>query len=379
MQTPSLWQVLWQALQDGETMAIATVVRSEGSTPRPAGASLLLRPHGAVVGAVSGGCVEADLLEAAAEVIASGRAQQRRYAAADSEDPFSIGLTCGGSLEVVIEPIDPGAAAPVLAALAAAIQADQPALLVSRAAGPQAWRLLSAQGATGSLGQPDLDAAADAAWLQIGADQTTTAGAEWPSRAWIDEHGLVMRLHQPRPPFWIIGAIDGAAALAQLARQLGFRVTVVDARATFATAERFPMADAVVCEWPDSWMAEQGIGNTTVIAVLTHDPKFDIPVLSIALRSPAAYVGAMGSRRTNEDRLQRLRQAGLGEAELRRLRAPIGLDLGGRSAEAMAVAIVAEIVMLRHGGTGLPLCERSGPIHPDAALSPSRPCSSSSA
>jgi len=321
---------------------------------------------------VSGGCVEADLLEAAAEVIASGRAQQRRYAAADSEDPFSIGLTCGGSLEVVIEPIDPGVAEPVLAALAAAIQADQHALLVSRAEGPQAWRLLSAQGATGSLGRPDLDAAADAAWRTIGADQATTAGAEWPSRAWIDD-GLVMRLHQPRPPFWIIGAIDGAAALAQLARQLGFRVTVVDARATFATPERFPMADAVVCEWPDSWMAEQVIHNATVIAVLTHDAKFDIPVLSIALRSRAAYVGAMGSRRTNEDRLQRLRQAGLGEAELRRLRAPIGLDLGGRSAEAMAVAIVAEIVMLRHGGTGLPLCERSGPIHPDAALSPARP------
>ena len=370
-----LWQELQQAVLAGETVALATVVQIEGSTPRPPGASLLLRADGAVVGAVSGGCVEADLLAAAADVIATGQPQQRRYAGVDSDDPFSIGLTCGGSLEVVIEAIGPGSDGnlPVLTALAAAIGRDQPALLVSRFDGQGGLRLLSPQGSTGSLGCASLDAAANRAWARLntapsGAPAAGVA-AEWPARAWLepaelpDVSPLVLRLHQPRPPFWIVGAIDSSAALAQLARQLGYRVTVVDARAPFATERRFPMADAVVCDWPDTWIASQTITADTVIAVLTHDPKFDIPVLSLALRSPAAYVGAMGSRRTNADRLERLRQAGLNGAEISRLRAPIGLDLGGRSAEAMALAILAEVVMLRQGGSGIPLCQSQQPIH----------------
>jgi len=385
MASTPLWQELLEAVQGGETVALATVVQIEGSTPRPPGASLLLRKDGAVVGAVSGGCVEGDLLEAAAEVIASGQPQRRRYAGIDSDDPFSIGLTCGGSLEVVIEAIGPlsgqgfdkgqqGSTATVLAALVAAIAQDQPTLLASRFDDQGGLRLLTANGATGDLGCTSLNASTDALWAQLqhsdspGANRQGTT-PEWPSQAWLhtteqpDQVPLVLRLHRPRPAFWIIGAIDSSAALAQLARQLGYRVTIVDAREPFATERRFPMADAVVCEWPDTWMERQAIHPDTVIAVLTHDPKFDIPTLCLALRSPAAYVGAMGSRRTNADRLVRLQQAGLNAAEISRLRAPIGLDLGGRSAEEMALAILAEVVMLSQGGSGQPLCSSLGPIH----------------
>ena len=225
----------------------------------------------------------------------------------------------------------------------------------------------------GSLGCACLDATANRVWEQLatGPSGARAAGvtAEWPARAWLEPavlpeaSPLVLRLHQPRPPFWIVGAIDSSAALAQLARQLGYRVTVVDARAPFTTERRFPMADAVVCEWPDAWIASQAITADTVIAVLTHDPKFDIPVLNLALRSPAAYVGAMGSRRTNAERLKRLREVGLKKEEISRLRAPIGLDLGGRSAEEMALAILAEVVMLRQGGSGIALCQSQKPIH----------------
>ncbi|MBM5799625.1 MAG: XshC-Cox1 family protein [Cyanobacteria bacterium K_DeepCast_35m_m2_023] len=386
MASMPLWQELLEAVQAGETVALATVVQIEGSTPRPPGASLLLRQGGAVVGAVSGGCVEADLLDAATAVITSGQPQRRRYGAVDSDDPFSIGLTCGGSLDVVIEAIgaasgrgateiDQESTASVLAALASAIAQDQTALLVSRFDGQAGLRLLTSMGTTaGCLGCASLNARADVLWTRLQANNqpaSTKAGTtpEWPSEAWLDpgeqpaQVPLVLRLHRPRPAFWIIGAIDSSAALAQLARQLGYRVTIVDAREPFATERRFPMADAVVCEWPDTWMEQQTIHPDTVIAVLTHDPKFDIPTLCLALRSPAAYVGAMGSRRTNADRLERLQQAGLKAAEIRRLRAPIGLDLGGRSAEEMALAILAEVVMLRQGGSGQPLCDSLGPIH----------------
>ena len=371
------WHELCQAVVSGETVALATVVLSTGSTPRAPGASLLLRPDGAVAGAVSGGCVEADLLETANEVISTGLPQLRHYAGIDTDDPFSIGLTCGGSLDVVIESFAPGSdpERAALEALVEAVSSDQPSLLVSRLDGFRGLRLWSPRGSSGTLGSISLDAAADAAWARvIDANQGSSPhgpnlSCEWPSRAWLEPtelpecSHLVLRLHQSRPPLWIIGAIDTSAALAELGRQLGYRVTVVDARLPFATLRRFPMADAVVCEWPDTWMARQTISADTVIAVLTHDPKFDIPALCLALRSPAAYVGAMGSRRTNADRLARLHEAGLSGEEIGRLRAPIGLDLGGRSAQEIAISILAEVVMLRNRGHGLPLCSNQGPIH----------------
>jgi xanthine dehydrogenase accessory factor len=161
----------------------------------------------------------------------------------------------------------------------------------------------------------------------------------------------------------VFGAIDFAAAVARAGKFLGYRVTVCDARPIFATNARFPDADEVVVDWPHRYLAKTPIDPRTVICVLTHDPKFDVPLLEVALRTPAGYIGAMGSRRTHDDRLARLREAGLTEDELARLRSPIGLDLGARTPEETAVSVAAELIQLRWGGSGQPLTDTSGRIH----------------
>lgn len=183
--------------------------------------------------------------------------------------------------------------------------------------------------------------------------------------------------HAPRPRMLVFGAIDFAAAVAQQGSFLGYRVTVCDARGVFATPARFPTADEVVVDWPHRYLAAQtqagAIDRRTVICVLTHDAKFDVPLLEVALRLDVGYVGAMGSRRTHEDRLARLREAGLTEAELERLASPIGLDLGARTPEETAVSIAAEIIARRWGGRGRPLSEVRGRIHHDDDGNPSAP------
>lgn len=162
----------------------------------------------------------------------------------------------------------------------------------------------------------------------------------------------------------VFGAIDYAAAVARIGAFLGYRVTVCDARPVFATPERFPAGVEVVVDWPHHYLSGTTTDARTVICVLTHDPKFDVPLLEEALRRPAAYIGAMGSRRTHDDRLERLRAAGVPEHELSRLRSPVGLDLGARTPEEVAVSVAAEIIALRWGGSGLPLTARGGAIHP---------------
>ena len=178
-----------------------------------------------------------------------------------------------------------------------------------------------------------------------------------------DELAVFVHSFAPPPRMLVFGAIDFAAAVARAGKFLGYRVTVCDARPIFATAARFPDADEVVVDWPHRFLARTPVDSRTVICVLTHDPKFDVPVLEVALRTPAGYIGAMGSRRTHEDRLDRLREAGLTEAELARLRSPIGLDLGARTPEETAVSVAAELIQLRWGGSGRPLTVTSGRIH----------------
>jgi xanthine dehydrogenase accessory factor len=178
-----------------------------------------------------------------------------------------------------------------------------------------------------------------------------------------DELGVFVQSFAPPPRMLVFGAIDFAAAVARAGKFLGYRVTVCDARPVFATAARFPDADEVVTDWPHRYLSGITVDERTVICVLTHDPKFDVPLLEVALRTPAAYIGAMGSRRTHEDRLDRLREAGMTEDELARLRSPIGLDLGARTPEETAVAIAAELIQLRWGGTGMPLTGTTGRIH----------------
>lgn len=216
----------------------------------------------------------------------------------------------------------------------------------------------------GSLGSHGLDAAvADDARGLLAQGQTSQRryGPDGERRA--DAVTVFVESFRPPPRMLVFGAIDYAAATASIGAFLGYRVTVCDAREVFATSARFPDADEVVVEWPHRYLARTDVDAQTVICVLTHDPKFDVPVLEVALRSPAGYVGAMGSRRTHADRLERLRDRGLSEDELARLRSPVGLDLGGRTPEETALAIAAEIVAERWGGTGRPLTELKGTIH----------------
>jgi xanthine dehydrogenase accessory factor len=165
---------------------------------------------------------------------------------------------------------------------------------------------------------------------------------------------------------FVFGAIDFSAALVRAAKMLGYTVTVCDARPVFATAKRFPEADHVVVDWPHRWLEQQEVDPRTVIAVLTHDPKFDVPALKVALATKAGYIGAMGSRRTHEDRVSRLREAGVSDVELARIHSPIGVDIGARTPEETAISICAEIVQHRWGGSGQSLTKTQGPIHPGA-------------
>jgi xanthine dehydrogenase accessory factor len=320
---------------------------------------------GEAVGSVSGGCVEGAVYEAAAEVLAGGPPVLETYGISD-ETAYSVGLTCGGVLDVLVQPVGPQQR-PVLTELLALLDRDEPVALATVTAGPAelgAQLLVTASGVRGGLGTEGLDAAVtdDArGMLAVGQTGTRHYGPRGERR--VDDVAVFVHAFTPPPRMLVFGATDFAAAVCRAGVFLGYRVTVCDARPVFATPRRFPDAHEVVCRWPHDYLAETAVDERTVIAVLTHDPKFDVPLLEVALRSPAGYVGAMGSRRTHEDRLGRLREVGLTEDELARLRSPIGLDLGARTPEETAISIAAEVVQHRWGGTGRPLGETEGPVH----------------
>ncbi len=360
---------IWEA---GETAGVGTVVRTFRSAPRPAGASMVVAPDGQVSGSVSGGCVEGAVYELANDVVRDGAPRLERYGISD-DDAFSVGLTCGGILDVFVEPVS-RSTFPELSAVADDIAGHRPvavATVISHI--DPDWvgrRLVVGPDATmGTFGSTRADAAVadDAAGLlAAGRSEVLTYGPDGQRR------GAGMQVfvasYAPRPRMLVFGAIDFAAALARQGSLLGYRVTVCDARPVFATRARFPTADEVVVEWPNRYLAAQHeageIDARTVVCVLTHDPKFDVPLLEVALRLPeVGYVGAMGSRRTHDDRLARLREAGLTESELTRLHSPIGLDLGARTPEETAVSIAAEIIARRWGGGGRPLTTTDGRIH----------------
>ena len=360
---------IWRA---GGTAGVGTVVRTFRSAPRPPGASMVVAPNGAVSGSVSGGCVEGAVYELATEVVNSGRPQLHRYGISD-DDAFAVGLTCGGIIDVFVEPVS-RTTYPQLGAVADDIAAHLPAAVATVIAHPDAeWvgrRLVIRPDAVdGSLGSPRADAAVsdDArGLLAAGRSEVLTYGPDGQRRG--EGMDVFVASYAPRPRMLVFGAIDFAAAVARQGSFLGYRVTVCDARPVFATPARFPTADEVVVDWPHRYLAAQAdagaIDGRTVICVLTHDPKFDVPLLEVALRLPeVAYVGAMGSRRTHDDRMERLRHAGLTDVELNRLASPIGLDLGARTPEETAVSIAAEIIAHRWGGAGRPLAEIGGPIH----------------
>ena len=362
---------IWRA---GGTAGVGTVVRTFSSAPRPPGASMVVAPDDTVSGSVSGGCVEGAVYELATEVMGTAVPVLQRYGVSDG-DAFAVGLTCGGIIDVFVEPISQ-ATFPELGVVADDIAAHRPAAVATVIAHPVAdWigrRLIVRRDEVqGSLGSARADAAVtdDArGLLAAGRSEVLTYGPDGQRRG--EGMEVFVASHAPRPRMLVFGAIDFAAAVAQQGAFLGYRVTVCDARPVFATPARFPTADEVVVEWPHRYLAAQAdagaIDARTVICVLTHDPKFDVPLLEVALRLPeVAYIGAMGSRRTHENRLDRLREAGLTDTEISRLASPIGLDLGARTPEETAVSIAAEIIARRWGGGGRPLAETGGRIHHD--------------
>jgi xanthine dehydrogenase accessory factor len=359
--------------RSGRPVGVATVVATWRSAPRPAGASMLVGPTGEAVGSVSGGCVEGAVYELSQEVVESGEPVLQRYGISD-DDAFAVGLTCGGILDVFVERVDP-ATFPQLGDVASDVEAGRPVAICTviehSSPGWLGRRLVVRPDApsVGSLGSARSDdAVTDDArgLLAAGRSETLTYGPDGERRG--EGMRVFVSSFAPKPRMLVFGAIDFAAAVARMGSFLGYDVTVCDARPVFATRSRFKDADRVVVEWPHRYLATEAeagrIDERTVIAVLTHDPKFDVPLLEVALRLPAvAYVGAMGSRRTHEDRRKRLLDAGLTEHELERLSSPIGLDLGARTPEETAVSIAAEIIALRWGGDGGRLGEREGPIH----------------
>ncbi|MFI6268820.1 XdhC family protein [Micromonospora zamorensis] len=387
---PDVFDEAHRRCQAGEPVALATVVATWHSAPQPPGATMLVAADGTVTGSVSGGCVEADLYERARRVLATGAPELIRYGISD-DDAYAVGLTCGGVLDVFVERVDPGAL-PGLDAVAAARRAAQPAAVVTCVAADASGSpndadnapgtsstdparrlgrrlvLTGGQRPIGSLGDDRLDDAASAdalGLLAAGHSGMLRYGYSGQRRG--SGVSLFVTAYATPPRMIVFGAIDFAAAVARIGAFLGYRVTVCDARPVFTTARRFPEADEVVVQWPHRYLRTEldagRVDERTVVCVLTHDPRFDVPLLELALRHPLAYVGAMGSRRTHDDRLKLLGEAGLTEAQLAPLASPIGLDLGGRTPEETAVSVAAQIVAARWGGTGRPLAALDGPIH----------------
>ncbi len=356
---------------DGETVALATVVGTYRSAPRQPGASMLVGPDGEAVGSVSGGCVEGAVYELGQQVRADGRPVLQRYGVSD-DDAFAVGLTCGGIIDLFVEKVN-RETFPQLGEIAEAIGKEQPVAVATVICGPPerlGTRLVvwpdRVEGSTGSRRLDDAVRDDVRGLLDAGRNATLHYGVDGQRRG--EGLDVFVESFAPPPRMIVFGAIDFAAAVAKIGSFLGFRVTVCDARPVFATASRFPGAHEVVVEWPHRYLAAEAeagrIDGRTALCVLTHDPKFDVPLLEVALRLPeVAYIGAMGSRRTHDDRRARLVERGLTEAELARMSSPIGLDLGARTPEETAVSIAAELIATHWGGAGARLADREGPIH----------------
>lgn len=366
---------LMESWDAGETTGMGTVVQTIRSAPRPPGASMLVANNGTVSGSVSGGCVEGAVYELCQQVINDGSRVLQRYGFSDDE-AFAAGLTCGGIIDVFVEPVS-RQSFPELGSIAADIANGNPVAVAKVIEHPdETWlgrRMIirpdSVEGSLG-LGQGDEAIALDArALLATGISSVLTYGAEGQCM----EKGMQVFVSsfQAEPRMIIFGAIDFAAAMARQGKLLNYRVTVCDARPVFATKERFPDADEVAVSWPHRYLQkqvdEESIDSRTVLCVLTHDPKFDVPLLDVALRLEGdrqpAFIGAMGSRRTHAERLVRLRTVGLSDEQLSHLSSPIGMDLGGRTPEETAVSVAAEIIALRWGGSGARLCQTTHDIH----------------
>jgi xanthine dehydrogenase accessory factor len=359
----------WQA--DGVGVGRAVVIRTFGSAPRPEGAVLLRADDGRIAGSVSGGCVEGAAAEEIDRARRDGHARVIRYGISD-EEAWDVGLACGGTIDVLIEPMVRDATADAAARLgrvvAIPLPADAPPPEFGRSEPgdgepPSDPVVVAADGIVGgSLGSPSanaalVDAARDA--LLRGTSRTVE----------IEGRSVFVEAFPVKPRLVVVGAVEVARSLVRLARELGYESVVIDGRESFATPERFPpeLVDRLVVGWPDEVADEIGLGPDDAVAVLTHDVKFDEPAIVEALRRGCRYVGAVGSRKTQGDRRERLRTAGVTDEELARLRGPVGLDLGGRNPAETALAIMAEVVATRYGGTGRPMIETAKGLAASAA------------
>ncbi|MET0190998.1 MAG: XdhC/CoxI family protein [Pseudonocardia sediminis] len=357
--------------KNGEPAALATVVGTFRSAPRQPGASMLVGPGGEAVGSVSGGCVEGAVYELGQQVLGEDRPVLQRYGVSD-DDAFAVGLTCGGILDIFVEKVSPESYEQ-FGRIAEAIRDEKPVAVATVVAGPSerlGKRLIvwpdSVEGGTGSSRIDDAVRDDVRGLLDAGRNAMVTYGVDGQRRG--EGLSVFVESFAPPPRMIVFGAIDFAAAVARMGSFLGFRVTVCDARPVFATASRFPGANEVIVEWPHRYLqAESEAGRIdarTALCVLTHDPKFDVPLLEVALRLPeVGYIGAMGSRRTHDDRIERLKENGVTDAEIAKMSSPIGLDLGARTPEETAVSIAAEMIAQHWGAAGSRLAEREGPIH----------------
>lgn len=349
----------------GQSFALATVTKTWSSAPRSVGAAMAVSQSGEVIGSVSGGCVEGAVYEHALEVLKTGQSRIVTYGVSDANG-FAVGLTCGGSIELFIQCVTQKDF-PQFTLILDAIQGRRPiaiATLINGPGTPGAHMVFDHEEVYGTLNVPGLNQSVvedGRGFLSQGITRTIAFGPA--GERMMDEVSIFIESFALAPKMILFGAMEFARAVSQMGKFLGYHVTVCDPRVPFATQERFLEADRVVVDWPHRYLQTAEIDERTVICVLTHDPKFDVPVLELALRTNAGYVGAIGSRLTHADRLRRLREIGMTESELARLRSPIGLDIGSRTPEEIAVSIAAEIISDLTGGTRQPLSEGTNPIH----------------
>ncbi|MBY4212504.1 XdhC family protein [Rhodococcus fascians] len=367
MESP--FDVLARSWRDDTTIAVATVVETFSSSPRLPGAMMAVDEHGAVTGSISGGCVEASVYASLIEVRDGPEILARERYGVSGEDAFAVGLTCGGTIDIVLQKFS-RRTHPHYRSMIDAVENDRPAahITIIEHSNPEMIGRTVVVGEdwykSGPLLTNSVPNLVQRARDLMGVGEPGTVTLSSDTESW----SAFVAPQSPRPLMLIFGAVDFARALAVQGSQLGYKVVVCDARATFATHQRFPAADEVVVDWPHRYVETlHRLGRLdcrTVVCVLTHDPKFDDELLDTVLRIPTlAYVGALGSRRTHQLRLQSLRDRGLGQQELERLRSPIGLDLGARTPDETAVSIAAEILANRYSRSARALSDTDGRIH----------------
>lgn len=346
----------WQAAN--RRACLATLVRVDGSAPRDPGATMVIAQDGEIAGSITGGCIEAALVEESAAVFAQGRARITRFGLPD-EQAHAIGLSCGGMLDVFLDEPE----REWVRALCDALEHDAPLGIALRLDGAAAGARLALfpQTAIGSLGDRDLDQAACAELRAQGADAHCTRSFGEQGEPHGDVRVFLTRFAR-KPRMYVFGAVDFAAAMLRIGKLLGYEAILCDARPAFATRARFPEADRIEVAWPDDVLAREPVDERSAIIAMTHDEKFDLPLLRAALATPAGYIGVMGSRSTNERRFAQLREEGVDGSQLDRMSAPAGLDIGGRTPEEIALSIAGELVAVRNGRGGGRLKHARGPL-----------------